>query len=110
MRRRRAKPPGRIRVDFGNNYSTFEYDAESKTYLKNYQDSPHMDGVSGEQLAFENVIVLETRYFDPRCGFGTEKCELAGRLVLSGLLHFGGRGTADHLVEGGRIQPAQVFR
>lgn len=51
---------GTVRVDFGSNYSTFTYDAETKTYLKNYQDSPHMDGVSGEQLAFTNVIVLET--------------------------------------------------
>lgn len=51
---------GSVRVDFGGNYSTFTYDAETATYLKNYKDSPHMDSASGEQLAFENVIVLET--------------------------------------------------
>ncbi len=41
-------------------YSTFEYDSESKTYLKYHSGSPHNDGVTGNQLAFTNVFILET--------------------------------------------------
>lgn len=50
----------KVRVDFGANYSVFTYDEENHEYLKNFKDSPHMDGISQEQLKFENVIVLET--------------------------------------------------
>lgn len=49
-----------LRVDFGAAYSTFSYDAETHTYLKTHNDSKHIDGKTGEQLAFENVLVLET--------------------------------------------------
>lgn len=59
-----AAPTGedaqKVRVDFGANYSVFTYDEENHEYLKNFKDSPHMDGISKEQLKFENVIVLET--------------------------------------------------
>lgn len=41
-------------------YSTFEYSSESKTYLKYHSGSPHNDGVTGNQLEFTNVFVLET--------------------------------------------------
>lgn len=50
----------KVRVDFGANCSVFTYDEENHEYLKNFKDSPHMDGISKEQLKFENVIVLET--------------------------------------------------
>lgn len=50
----------KMRVDFGANYSVFTYDEENHEYLKSFKDSPHMDGISKEQLKFENVIVLET--------------------------------------------------
>lgn len=50
----------KVRVDFGANYCVFTYDEENHEYLKNFKDSPHMDGISKEQLKFENVIVLET--------------------------------------------------
>ena len=50
----------KVRVDFGANYSVITYDVENHEYLKNFKDSPHMDGISKEQLKFENVIVLET--------------------------------------------------
>lgn len=49
-----------VRVDFGANFSTFMYDAESGEYLKTYQNSPHMDARTNEQLSFENVVVLTT--------------------------------------------------
>lgn len=41
-------------------YSTFEYDTESETYFKYHSGSPHNDGVTGNQLSFTNVFVLET--------------------------------------------------
>lgn len=50
----------KVRVDFGANYSVFTCDEENHEYLKSFKDSPHMDGISKEQLKFENVIVLET--------------------------------------------------
>lgn len=46
---------------FSNYYeSRFTYDAESGTYLKEHNGSKHIDGNTDEQLAFKNVIVLET--------------------------------------------------
>lgn len=50
-----------IRVDFGANYSTFSYDADKHVYMKNYQNKPHMDSKTNEQLQFENLIILETK-------------------------------------------------
>lgn len=41
-------------------YSTFEYDEENGVYLKYHSGSPHNDGVTGNQLSFTNVFVLET--------------------------------------------------
>lgn len=41
-------------------YSTFTYDSEKQVYLKQHSGSAHMDSVSGEQLAYTNVFVLET--------------------------------------------------
>ena len=60
-----AAPSGKdaknIRVDFGANYSTFSYDADKHVYMKNYQNKPHMDSKTNEQLQFENLIILETK-------------------------------------------------
>lgn len=50
-----------ICVDFGANYSTFSYDADKHVYMKNYQNKPHMDSKTNEQLQFENLIILETK-------------------------------------------------
>lgn len=36
----------------------FEYDNKNKVWLKSSFGSPHVDGENGEQLKFENVIVL----------------------------------------------------
>lgn len=51
---------GSVYVEFGANNSTFNYDPETHAYLKQFKTQPHMDAVTGEQLAFENVVVLET--------------------------------------------------
>lgn len=48
-------------LDFSADYySTFEYDEENNVYLKYHSGSPHNDGVTGNQLSFTNVFVLET--------------------------------------------------
>lgn len=49
-----------VNVNFGGATATFTYDENTKTYLKNINGNPHMDGVSNTQLAFTNVFVLET--------------------------------------------------
>ena len=48
-------------LPFSDSYfSTFTYDAASKTYLKQHSGKPHMDSHAGTQLAFTNVLVLQT--------------------------------------------------
>ena len=58
------KPEGsdctQVDVQFGAQSSTFTYDAEKKVYLKQINGTPQTDGKTGEQLAFTNVLVLET--------------------------------------------------
>ena len=49
-----------VKVNFASMYSTFTYDATTNTYLKQHNGKPHVDGSTGTQLAFTNVIVLET--------------------------------------------------
>lgn len=47
-------------VDFGITVSKFTYDPTTDTYFKEHNNAKHMDGVTGTQLNFTNVIVLET--------------------------------------------------
>lgn len=58
------KPEGsdctQVDVQFGAQSSTFTYDAEKKVYLKQINGTPQADAKTGEQLAFTNVLVLET--------------------------------------------------
>ena len=60
------KPDGnactKVNVQFGQGdyFSTFTYDLKTGTYLKQHNGKPHVDGVTGTQLSFTNVIVLET--------------------------------------------------
>lgn len=41
-------------------YSTFEYDAKTKTYVKYHNGTAHMDQTADKQLAFTNIIILTT--------------------------------------------------
>ncbi len=51
----------KVRLNFSTSYfSTFTYDAEKKVYLKQHNGSAHKDSVSGEQLNYTNLFVLET--------------------------------------------------
>lgn len=49
-----------VEIDFGAANATLTYDLESNTYLKDFNGDPQVDGVTGTQLAFTNVFVLET--------------------------------------------------
>lgn len=49
-----------VRVDFGYNESGFTYDKESNKYLKDFNGDPQIDGNNESQLAFTNLIILET--------------------------------------------------
>lgn len=57
-----------ITGSFSSSYaSAFYYDEVTGKYLKNHNGQRHIDGRSGEQLAFENVFFLEaevSRYMD----------------------------------------------
>ncbi len=45
---------------FTTTKSSFEYDEESGTYLKYLYGSPQIDEITGEQLAFANIIIQDT--------------------------------------------------
>ncbi|MBQ6600489.1 MAG: DUF3048 domain-containing protein [Clostridia bacterium] len=50
-----------ITASFSSYYeSRFTYDAEKGVYFKEHNGSAHIDGKTEEQLAFKNVIILET--------------------------------------------------
>ncbi len=49
-----------VYISFGSMSATLEYDEESETYKKKINGSNQVDGVTGEQLSFTNVIILET--------------------------------------------------
>lgn len=54
-------PAAQATLRFSKEYfSTFTYDAASSSYLKQHNGSPHMDSAAGQQLAFTNVIILQT--------------------------------------------------
>lgn len=59
-----VKPKGEeclvVEIDYGVAEPTFTYDEKTNTYLKDYNGKPQIDGVTGTQLAFTNVIILET--------------------------------------------------
>jgi len=47
-------------INFGAQSSSFTYDEATKTYKKLLNNKPQVDGKTNEQLAFTNVLVLET--------------------------------------------------
>lgn len=49
-----------IHVDFRGTTADFAFDEESRLYVKDFNGTPHIDGITGEPLAFTNVLVLET--------------------------------------------------
>ena len=51
----------KLNIKFSSSYfSTFNYNAETGTYLKQHSGNDHMDQRSGKQLEFKNLFVLQT--------------------------------------------------
>ncbi len=50
----------RVDINFGAQSAALVYDEGSKTYKKEMNGKPQIDGKTGNQLAFTNVFVLET--------------------------------------------------
>jgi hypothetical protein len=69
--------------------SEFTYDPETSKYVKTTGGKPHIDDLTGEQLAFENVIIqYATITFLPNDDAGRRDVKLVGQ--GSGLLATGG--------------------
>ncbi len=51
-----------VKINFGAMNAEFNYDEETKTYFKLHNGNAHVDGVTGAQLQFTNVLVLETTF------------------------------------------------
>jgi len=53
-----------IDIDYGDQSTQLTYDAEKEKYMKFANHEPQIDGISGDQLEFENAIVLYTLIYD----------------------------------------------
>lgn len=51
----------KVEVDFGIALATLTYNAENGKYWKDYNGEPQIDGKTGNQLSFTNVLVLEAQ-------------------------------------------------
>ncbi len=53
-----AEVAGKVTLDYSYyHYAWFDYDAETGKYMRNQFGGPHIDVETGEQLAFDNIIV-----------------------------------------------------
>ena len=50
-----------VKVDFGKALATLTYDETTNKYWKSYNGEAQIDGVTGNQLSFTNVLVLEAK-------------------------------------------------
>lgn len=53
-----------VYVDYGNQTTQFTYNSEEHVYEKYALEEPQIDGISGEQMSFENVFILYTAIED----------------------------------------------
>lgn len=86
------KPCTRVDIHFGAQSSGFVYDEAGKTYKKEMNGNPHIDGRTGNQLAFTNVFVLETS-ISVRDDIGHKTIDWAG-----------GKDTVGYYISNGGIQ------
>lgn len=79
-------------IAWDTQWASFTYNEDDQTYYKtNYYD-PQIDGVSGEQLHFTNVLALETDIWDRDDGYHV------------GLDWKGGKESVGYYISGGKIQ------
>lgn len=96
----------RVTVNFSRSYySTFEYDQETGAYVKYHSGNAHMDGKTGNQLAFENVFVLQTAIGTRENGYLMDVSLNAG----SGYYFSKGGGEAITWIKSAEDQPIKVF-
>lgn len=50
-----------VKVDFGKALATLTYDETTNKYWKSYNGEAQIDGATGNQLSFTNVLVLEAK-------------------------------------------------
>lgn len=67
----------KVHINFGAATATLNYDAEKQVYTKQINGHAHVDGKTGETLAFTNVFVLETS-ISVRDEVGHKKIDWAG--------------------------------
>lgn len=53
-----------VNIEYGQQSTQFTYNESTGLYEKFANDNPQIDGISGEQLAFENVLILYTQISD----------------------------------------------
>ena len=49
-----------VKIDFGATNAGFTFDPETQKYLKDFNGRVQVDGATDEQLAFTNLLILET--------------------------------------------------
>ena len=79
-------------VNFGAMYSTFDYSSEDHKYYKTNCGNAQVDGITGEQLSFTNVIMLETSVWTRDDGYH------------KGVDWYGGEDSVGYYISNGKIQ------
>jgi hypothetical protein len=72
--------------------ATFDYDEATQTYLKSEYGGPHIDGETGEQLAFTNVLILRAQHSNAK--------DDKGRIDVT----FTGTGSGYYLTHGKAVE------
>ena len=56
-----GRPAEKITIQFTGGYKTgiFQYDAKTGKYLASQYGKPHVDGINGEQVSTDNLLVLD---------------------------------------------------
>lgn len=104
------KPEGEscetVNAAFSQQYfSTFTYDAASQTYLKQHSGKPHMDQKADKQLAFTNVLILQTEIHTRPDGYLMDVALKGG----SGYYISMGAAQAIKWTKEGEDQPIRLF-
>lgn len=57
--------------------SSYEYDADSKTYKRSMSGTPHIDAISGQQYSFKNILVTPLKNYSYD-SYGRQKLDNIG--------------------------------
>ena len=59
----------KVDINFGSQSTQLEYNEETNSYDKFFNNEPHVDGDTGRQYSYTNVFVLETEVKDREDGY-----------------------------------------